>query len=399
MQKLPTPRIYPYEKFDKQSEKMVTAWGYEFNGNKKIEKNKEGMLILKRNLIRERGFKTKAEAKTAAQKAIDEHFKTGGNTENLTVNDLFDRYINNCRANGKADGSIGTYTNIISKWCLSEIGDFKLKDIKRLHAEEIGNEIKTSGKSPHTINSYIDNIKNMFEYAVRQEYIAKNPFNAVDHVKTGEQVNPHQAFNKQEMQEILAAYKDEFILYPFIFIADQTGMRPSEICGLTWNCVDFENKTITVNKQLHKHPTDKQLYLDAPKCNSKREIGITDKLVTFLKEYKTKVKRKTYSKDKNGRLIDGNSFSFVLTKEDGTRVFYDDISGRLAYLKNEKGYPPFKPHDFRGTYATKLYKNCNNVKYTQNQMGHKNPNTTFKNYTKLDEEDRKNNNEKLDDWI
>ena len=400
MQKRPEPRYFSYFKTVKGKKNKEKAWGYAFDGIKKrVEENIKDKAepVKKRNQIRKQGFKTKAEAEAAAQKAIDEHFKIDGNNENLTVNDLFDRYINKCRANGDTDATITTYTSLIKKWCLSEIGNFKLENINRYHAEEIGNAIKTSGNASSTINKVIDTTKDMFEYAVKQEYIAKNPFNAVDHVKTREQVNPHKAFNKQEMQEILAAYKDEFVLYPYIVIANQTGMRRGEICGLTWDCVDFENKTITINKQLIRHPTDKQLYLDQPKCNSEGDIAISTNLVNFLKEYQAKIKRKKYSKDKDGKLISGNSFTFVLSHEDGTFVKPSYVSGRLADRKTKRGYPEFKTHDFRSTYATNICGNIDDAKYAQQQLRHKNASTTLNIYDKLGEERKKINDKKLDE--
>ena len=314
----------------------------------------------------------------------------------MTVKELFDRYIANCIANGEKDNSIVTYKRIISKWCLSQIGGLKLEKVKSYTAEEIGNAIKTSGNAPSTIKKYIREIKKMFTFGVNKELITKNPFNVVDTIRSTEQVRPHKAFTKEETQKILEACKDNFVLYPFVIIATHTGMRNSEICGLTWDDVSFENKTITIDKQLLKH-MDKQLYLDSPKHNTKGTITIDDSLIEFLKDYKAKVKRKKYSKDKNGRLINGNSFSFVLVTEDGTPLINNEIDKRAEALA-DKGYAKFTPHDLRDTYASLYFhKNPQDLKFIQKQLRHKNGSTTLNKYIQLIENTTQTENEKLND--
>lgn len=387
MPDMPVPKLKSYIGKDGNEE-----WKYEFEGKPKFKK---GDLIPKRNRIRRRGFKTEKDAWNAAMEHVQKEYNED-KPEDMTVKELFDRYIANCIANGEKDNSIVTYKRIISKWCLSQIGGLKLEKVKSYTAEEIGNAIKTSGNAPSTIKKYIREIKKMFTFGVNKELITKNPFNVVDTIRSTEQVRPHKAFTKEETQKILEACKDNFVLYPFVIIATHTGMRNSEICGLTWDDVSFENKTITIDKQLLKH-MDKQLYLDSPKHNTKGTITIDDSLIEFLKDYKAKVKRKKYSKDKNGRLINGNSFSFVLVTEDGTPLINNEIDKRAEALA-DKGYTKFTPHDLRDTYASLYFhKNPQDLKFIQKQLRHKNGSTTLNKYIQLIENTTQTENEKLND--
>ena len=387
MPDMPVPKLKSYIGKDGNEE-----WKYEFEGKQKFKK---GDLIPKRNRIRRRGFKTEKDAWNAAMEHVQKEYNED-KPEDMTVKELFDRYIANCIANGEKDNSIVTYKRIISKWCLSQIGGLKLEKVKSYTAEEIGNAIKTSGNAPSTIKKYIREIKKMFTFGVNKELITKNPFNVVDTIRSTEQVKPHKAFTKAETQKILNECKNEFVLYPFVVIAAHTGMRNSEICGLTWNDVSFENKTITIDKQLLKH-MDKQLYLDSPKHNTKGTITIDDSLIEFLKDYKAKVKRKKYSKDKNGRLINGNSFSFVLVTEDGTPLINNEIDKRAEALA-DKGYTKFTPHDLRDTYASLYFhKNPQDLKFIQKQLRHKNGSTTLNKYIQLIENTTQTENEKLND--
>lgn len=388
MPDMPIPNIKEY--YIKDGTKLFL---YQFYGKPKFKK---GDLIPKPHRIRVKGFTSYKAAKAAAMERVQKEFN-GGSAENMTVKDLFDRYITNCKANGDKTKSIEKYEIVIGKHVLNKIGGLKLEKVNRYHAEGIGNAIKTSNYASSTINSYIREIKDMFEYAVRQEYIPKNPFNAVDTIRATEQVNPHRAFTIEEMQTILAEYKDDFVLYPFIVIAVHTGMRNSEVCGLQWSDINFEDKTIAIDRQLLKHKDDNLLYFEAPKHNSKGTISIDNDLIEFLKGYKSKIKRKKYAKDKDGKLIEGNSFSFVLVAEDGTPLYNYLINDR-ARKRAKKGYTKFMPHDLRDTYATWLFKgHPNELKFIQKQLRHKNLSTTLDMYIRLIGESSKAENEKLND--
>ena len=78
-------------------------------------------------------------------------------------------------------------------------------------------------------------------------------------------------------------------------------MRVSEVYGLTWDCVDFEKKTLTINKNIIKknqyglpkrknitkgHSVGVWYYGDCKNPQSRRTISIGDTLVNALKDYK-----------------------------------------------------------------------------------------------------------------
>lgn len=64
----------------------------------------------------------------------------------------------------------------------------------------------------------------------------------------------------------------------------QTGLRTGELVGLTWDCVDFEKRTIRVEKQLEYRYKTKQWRAAAPKTISGfRTIPMTDEAYEILK--------------------------------------------------------------------------------------------------------------------
>lgn len=59
-------------------------------------------------------------------------------------------------------------------------------------------------------------------------------------------------------------------------------MRAAEVCGLTWDCVDLNNKTITIEKIIIKK--EREWVFGTPKTrSSNRTILIGNTLVNILK--------------------------------------------------------------------------------------------------------------------
>ncbi|MBE7054686.1 MAG: site-specific integrase [Ruminococcaceae bacterium] len=64
-----------------------------------------------------------------------------------------------------------------------------------------------------------------------------------------------------------------------------TGMRSGECLGLRWNSVDFDNKTIFIDKTLSY--ADNQWFLSTPKTvRSTRTIAIDDNAIDILKKHR-----------------------------------------------------------------------------------------------------------------
>lgn len=61
------------------------------------------------------------------------------------------------------------------------------------------------------------------------------------------------------------------------------GLCLGEVYGLTWDCVDFENKTITINKQMQEPSGCGKWLLYAPKYDSSRTITVGNNVLALLK--------------------------------------------------------------------------------------------------------------------
>ena len=346
----------------------------------------------KRKRITKSGFSTKKEALAAGTKALAEYNQGAYIPETeMTVKQFVDTFIQYCKQH-KMYGTTYNYGLILNAYVVETIGDYKLKNVRLSTAQAIIAEMKKRDLCQKTMCKIVDVIRNAFDYAVKCDYISKNPFAFLEAPKTNKKGNPHKAYTAEEMQEILDAYKDDIVMYPVIMIGYHCGLRISEICALTWNDIDFENKTISINKKIINRRIG--LYFEIPKCNTTGIIAIDDTLLTFLMDFKNKITRKTYSVNSDGKLIDGNDFSFIVTTKWGTATTSNRIAARISFLKN-KGYPELKTHDFRHTHCTDLINNNFSVAYVQTRLRHKSSTTTLSIYNHLTSEKESLENAKL----
>ena len=102
-------------------------------------------------------------------------------------------------------------------------------------------ELKVSG---NTVIHYHTNIGKALKYAVRKELIRSNPMEKVDRPKA--QKSAGQFYSLEEMELLIHAVHGDGVEFP-VLMAAFYGLRRSEITGLRWQSVDFENNRITID--------------------------------------------------------------------------------------------------------------------------------------------------------
>ncbi|MCH3339357.1 site-specific integrase [Enterococcus faecium] len=153
-----------------------------------------------------------------------------------------------------------------------------------------------------------------------------------------------------------------------------TGMRVGEVCGLTWDDVDFSNGTITVEKQMVKN--DGAWVYGTPKTSSSnRTIFIGQTLLAILKKHK---KQQLENRMKYGKLyIDSNA---VCTKEDGELVTPSVVKWNTRRISNALSLS-FSFHSLRHTHATLLLENGAKMKEISERLGHSRISITMDTYS------------------
>ncbi len=194
-------------------------------------------------------------------------------------------------------------------------------------------------------------------------------------------------YTKEEMDEIANILKDEIELYTFTMLLRYTGARIGEAVALNVNDIDFENKTILINKAQKRIPKKDSnvghtYTIGATKNGVIRKVPLRDDLALQLKKY-IEVTEEIEKLSKFRSELGGRLFINPYTKEETPGKITAKIRDRLKKVECEVKYGN---HKYRHTFATDLVSRNLQIIGVANLLGHTDVNTTLKYYVGLSEE-------------
>lgn len=302
----------------------------------------------------------------------------------ITVSELVDRYMNLKRDLGQnTQRAYGTVINRIKE---SSFGQMKVRTVKLSDAKGFYISLHDSGNRRNTISIYHSVLRPSFEMAVDDDMIRKNPFKfKVSDIIPDDAVK-RTALTKAQQETYLKFIQDygNGNYYDDIVILLGTGLRVSELYGLTKNDIDFKTRCIYVDHQLCR-TAEKPYFVTTPKTNSGvRTIPMTDTVYLALKRV-----IKNRAAPKVEMLVDGYSNFIFLDKSGMPKVamhLENYMRGMQAKVNRiyGKSFPRVSPHVLRHTFCTNMQRAGIDVKSLQYLMGHSNVSVTLDVYTHTD---------------
>ena len=240
------------------------------------------------------------------------------------------------------------------------IGSKDIKEIRFKDCQSIVNKaIKEKELSPKTAKNINVIVQTVLNYAIKNEYIDKNPASLVGYPKYDNKYNID--LDLDQIRDLIkAVYEFDKPTYRDIFTFALHGRRKDEILSLQWNQIDFDLKVYHIPPMKNK--------------SRKHDIhGMTDRLYAILK--------RRYAEASIDPKFSPNDFVFVSTQT-GTR--YVDISKPFKSLKVQAGIgQTFRFHDFRHLLATyAINHNKENIEFVSQALGHSSIEVTQKYITK-----------------
>jgi len=319
--------------------------------------------------------------------------------EKMSLAKWLDIWIKDFTGNVKEHTHV-TYETQVRVHIKPALGALKLSELRPHQIQAFYNDLLKgkNGKELLAAKS-IRNVNGVLHRALQQavtlSYLKQNPCIGVKLPRIKEpEMHP---LTEAQMKAFLKTISGH--TYEMIFKVDMfTGMRQSEIMGLTWDRVDFEKGTIYVDRQLIREKKKGGVFKFAqPKNDRPRKLTPAPMVMQMLKEQK---KRQAQARLKVGSLWNDLGFSgLVFTNEFGGPYVHNTVTHNTARIGKQIGVEGLRFHDLRHTYAVAALRAGDDVKTVQSNLGHATAAFTLDRYAHYTEDMRKDSAARMEAFM
>ncbi|MBR1368091.1 integrase [Methanocalculus chunghsingensis] len=251
------------------------------------------------------------------------------------------RYINHLTMRNYSEKTLDTYRRVLQDFCAYRSGAVGDEDPSiETDGYEITDFLAQASAmrtlSATTMNRYLSTLSSFFTFLVGQNMLESNPVLGVDRPKIKDRELLYLKHN--DVVGLLHRIEDarDRLLIRTIY---STGVRVSELCGITIEHIDFTEETIRIRGKGGKIRT---VFIDPETLNAIR--------------------------------------SFIAGREDGP-LFVGQKGAPLSPRTVQhifRKYAPsgITPHKIRHSYASELYRRSKNLRVVQENLGHSSIKTT-----------------------
>ena len=339
---------------------------------------------------KEKHFPTLPEARNwLAEMQSENTYQVYNPSSEMTMNAWFEFWITNLIAD-LAPNTRRNYRERYTKNIQPVIGSMRLCDVKPMHCKIVLNRMEATYAGSTIRQAYIA-MGTMLRAAVMNDLLTKHPMDGVRYTKPVRAVNDIRFLTLEEQETFLKAAQRSHNYRQYALLLE-TGLRTSELIGLTWDAIDWKKRTLTVNKTLEYRHQNHVWRAGPPKTTSSyRTIPLTNRayeiLLSCYEERHTRKESETLSQileyidrrtGQTGYLMMRDLvFVNFRTGEPAKNSSYDTHLYKLcekAKIKN------FSMHALRHTYATRAIESGMLPKVLQKLLGHASIKTTMDRY-------------------
>ena len=280
------------------------------------------------------------------------------------------------------------YRSIMDNHVLPAFGSKPVTEIDRMTIKKfLMGKIK-AGFATGTVSHMKSCIGGALNIAIDDGVLTANPAHRLGKIFKKKNIQGDiQPYSKEELSSLLESFQTYFPdHYPQALTLARTGMRLGEALALQWDDIDFEGRSITIQRTFSRGK------IGLPKNGKHRRIDMSMQLTQVLKDAKHQRKLETINKGW-GKVPD-----WVFVSSAGTPLDINHWRKRVFYKAIEKAeLRRVRVHDIRHTYASLLIQAGESLAYVRDQLGHHSISVTVDIYGHLTPGGNKDAVDRLDD--
>lgn len=359
---------------------MIVSCGY----------NTKGKQILQRRTWRPEPGMTKAQIKKALDNEVrkfENECRNGQVSSTIKFQEFAELWL---KEKAKPEMRATTYERMkqTSVRVYAAIGHLRLDQITRkvvrgfvsdLAFNGINLRTGKKGISRKTVVHHLTFISDVFSYAIECDMVSDNPCRYIKVPKTEDNgPKEREMYSMAEMCDLLDMMTEDKVHLKYILfftLAFFTGFRRGELLGLEWKDVDWERRTIRVDRT-SSYTAPQGIHTADPKTKRSKRVGkYKDHIFDLLAEYKQ------WQEEEAAKLgSKWKDHDRLFTKWDGTPMNPGTPYGWLHDYCKKKDFRFCNVHSFRHSHSSGLIAGGVDVPTVSADLGHSNNLTTMSIY-------------------
>ncbi|MCI9294951.1 MAG: site-specific integrase [Lawsonibacter sp.] len=292
----------------------------------------------------------------------------------LTLADWLESWMDNIVRPTRAETTVYGYQKIIDNHLLPGLGHIPLLKLTPMDIQQYYIQVQQNvGLCSNTLRRHHDLLSSALRAAVRQDKLLQSPMDKVEPPRAKQKEASY--YRPEELKQLYTLLEGHSLELP-ARLAGSLGLRREEICGLKWECIDFQRQLLSI-KEARTAFGATILQKETKTRSSVRTLYMPDDVARLLQTELTRQDRLF----REGRLKEPGQFVVL----DHKCLPYSPNALSLAFTRfvRKNDLPRVTLHGLRHSFATVASFQGVPLFDIGKALGHATPATTGKIYTHL----------------
>ncbi|MCI9267606.1 MAG: site-specific integrase [Lawsonibacter sp.] len=292
----------------------------------------------------------------------------------LTLADWLESWMENIVQPTRAETTVYGYQKIIDNHLIPALGDIPLLKLTPMDIQQYYIQVQqTANLSNNTLRRHHDLLSSSLRSAVRQDKLLVSPMDRVEPPRAKQKEASY--YRPDELKRLYALIEGH-PLELCTKLAGSLGMRREEICGLKWECIDYQRQLLFIREARTAFGAT-IVQKETKTRSSVRTLFLSEDMLRLLQTEQTRQKELYRS----GQLQTPSEF--VVLDHKGLPYSPNALSLAFTRFVKKNGLPRVTLHGLRHSFATVASFQGVPLFDIGKALGHSTPATTGRIYTHL----------------